>query len=78
MDMYLAQVDKLKRDLRDSDLDDHKWELRSWNQDGVEIVKLFCKECRKKLEDKAETIARLQSKVCSPISKAATCKAPNM
>lgn len=27
MDMYLAQVDKLKRDLRDSNLDDHKWEL---------------------------------------------------
>ena len=49
MDMYLLQVDKLKQDLRDLDLDDHKWELRSWNQDGMGILELFCNECRKEI-----------------------------
>lgn len=47
MERYHAQAEKLKRDLKDSDLDDHKWELRSWDQDGVGVVKLYCCECRK-------------------------------
>ena len=40
-------AEKLQWDLKDSDLDDHKWELRSWDKDGLGIVKFFCLECRK-------------------------------
>ena len=27
-------------------MEDHNWSLRSWDQDGVAVVKLYCGECR--------------------------------
>ena len=47
MDLYHVHVEKLRRDLKDCDLDDHKWELRSFDQDGMGIAKLYCCECQK-------------------------------
>ena len=44
---YRASIEKLRRDLKDSNLDDHKWELRSYDEDGIGIVKLYCCECWK-------------------------------
>lgn len=49
MDRYHSQAEKLRRDLKGFDLCDHKWELQSYDQDGVGIVKLYCCECRKEM-----------------------------
>ena len=43
---YLNAEEKLRGDLKVQAMDDHVWSLRSWDQDGVAVVKLFCGECR--------------------------------
>ena len=43
---YLKAEEKLRGDLKLQGMDDHVWCLQSWDQDGVAVVKLFCRECR--------------------------------
>lgn len=47
MECYVKQVGRLQIELKEVSLDDHEWILKSWDQDGVGIVKLHCVECRK-------------------------------
>jgi hypothetical protein len=37
----------LKKELQNLDLDDILWNLRSWDENGVAVVKLHCGECKK-------------------------------
>jgi len=43
---YKKAEEKLREDLKQVSMEDHEWELRSWDQGGVGVVKLFCLECR--------------------------------
>lgn len=47
MDWYLRAEEKLRKELNQIALEDHSWSLRSWDESGVGIVKLYCDECRK-------------------------------
>jgi hypothetical protein len=44
---YLRSAAKLKKELHAMDLDDTLWNLRSWDENGVPVVKLHCGECKK-------------------------------
>jgi hypothetical protein len=47
MGKYLVVVEKLKKKLIGISLDDHLWSLKSWDQNGIGIVKLWCGKCCK-------------------------------
>ena len=47
MEKYLDFERKTRRELRNRDMDDHNWVLKSFDQNGVAIVKLHCLECGK-------------------------------
>ena len=47
LEWYRKAEDKLKKDLAQITLEDHIWMLKHWDQNGVPIVKLWCKECKK-------------------------------
>ena len=38
---YMRAADKLRSDLKQISLDDHAWTLKSWNHEGVGVVKIF-------------------------------------
>jgi len=40
MEWYLRQAECLRRELKDLSLKDNDWVFKSWDQDGVEIVKV--------------------------------------
>jgi hypothetical protein len=44
---YLRSAAKLKKELQNLNLDDTLWNLRSWDKNGVVVVKLHCGECKK-------------------------------
>jgi len=44
---YIRQAKRLRRELKDVSLDDNEWLLKSWDQDGVGIVKVHCLDCHK-------------------------------
>jgi hypothetical protein len=44
---YVRNAAKLKRELADLNLDDNLWHLRSYDENGVAVVKLYCGECKK-------------------------------
>ena len=43
---YKKAEEKLREDLKKVSIEDHDWSLRSLDQGGVGVVKLFCGECR--------------------------------
>jgi len=47
MGKYLVVVEKLKKKLIGISLDDHIWSLKSSDQNGIGIVKLWCGKCSK-------------------------------
>ena len=47
LEWYTKAEDKLKKDLAQITLEDHIWMLKSWDQNGVPFVKLWCEECKK-------------------------------
>lgn len=47
MQRYTSANDKLRKELKLSSLEDHRWNLRSWDQSGAGVVKLYCVECFK-------------------------------
>lgn len=46
---YTKGEDKLRKDLAHITLEDHIWMLKSWDQNGVAVVKLWCEECKKSI-----------------------------
>jgi hypothetical protein len=46
---YLEYAEKMKRDLKCSSQEDNRWVLKSWDFNGVGVVKIFCIECRKEI-----------------------------
>lgn len=46
LELYRRGEEKLCGDLKVQAMEDHKWSLRSWDQDGAAVVKLYCGECR--------------------------------
>jgi hypothetical protein len=44
---YLQAAKKLKKELESISLEDHNWHLKSWDSNGVAVVKLWCGECSK-------------------------------
>jgi hypothetical protein len=61
MGKYLVTVQKLKKKLIGTSLDDHLWSLKSWDQNGIGVVKLWCGECCKEFEGLVVTIINLLS-----------------
>lgn len=49
MDYYRKQEEKLRVTMKRMCLEDHQWGLRSWDHNGLGIVKLHCKECNKEM-----------------------------
>lgn len=49
MDYYRKQEEKLRVTMKRMCLEDHHWGLRSWDHNGLGIVKLHCKECNKEM-----------------------------
>jgi hypothetical protein len=47
MNKYQRGEEKLRKELGLISLEDHMWCLKSWDKDGVGVVKLFCEECGK-------------------------------
>ncbi len=47
LEKYKRAVEKLKAEMKRMSIDDHMWCLKSWDQDGSAIVKLYCGECSK-------------------------------
>jgi hypothetical protein len=43
----MKTAEKLRKILIQIDLQDHLWHLRSWDDNGVPMVKLYCGECKK-------------------------------
>lgn len=43
---YTNGEDKLRGELKLVSMEDHGWSLRSWDQGGAPVVKLYCNECR--------------------------------
>ena len=43
---YQKAEEKMWQDLKKVSMEDHNWELRSWDQGRVGVIKLFCGECR--------------------------------
>jgi hypothetical protein len=50
MRKYLVAVEKLKKELIGISLYDHLWNLKSWEQNGINIVKLWCDNVVRNLE----------------------------
>lgn len=44
---YMRAMDKLRSDLKQISLDYHAWTLKSWNHEGMGVVKNFYAECKK-------------------------------
>jgi len=47
MENYRAGAAKLTRELQSMDFDDHLWKLKTYDQHGVVVVKIFSGECNK-------------------------------
>lgn len=43
---YMKAEERLRKDLKQVSMEDHDWSLRSWDQGGAGVVKLYCGECR--------------------------------
>ena len=46
LEWYRKGKKRLHQDLKQVFMDDHCWSLRSWDQDGVAVVKVCCGKCR--------------------------------
>ena len=46
LEWYIKGENKLRQDLKQLDMEDHEFSLRSWDHYGVAVVKLYCCECR--------------------------------
>ena len=42
---YMKAEERLCKDLKQMSMEDHDWSLRSWDQNGARVVKLYCGEC---------------------------------
>ena len=47
IDKYFAAKQKLKKEMAHISLDDHLWFLKSFDHNGVGIIKIYCQECKK-------------------------------
>lgn len=47
MDRYMEVAEKVKSDLKCASQEDNGWYVKSWDHNGVGVVKIFCVECRK-------------------------------
>jgi hypothetical protein len=47
LDKYMKATSKLKKELALIDLKDHEWKLKSWDLNGILVVKVYCGECNK-------------------------------
>jgi ribosomal protein S27E len=47
MEFYFKGEEKLRNELKQISLEDHNWSLKSWDQDGVGVLKVYCEECCK-------------------------------
>ena len=47
LNKYMKATSKLKKELALIDLEDHKWKLKSWDLNGILVVKVYCGECDK-------------------------------
>lgn len=47
LERYTKAEDKLKKKLAQITFEYHIWMLKSWDQNGVAVVKLWCEECKK-------------------------------
>ena len=50
MEIYLEGQDKLKVALKKISLEDHRWSLKSWDENNVGIIKIICHECPREME----------------------------
>jgi hypothetical protein len=54
---YQHHEEKLRREVVAISLNDNLWHLKSWNANGMAIVKIHCSECVKDLEAPLATTA---------------------
>ena len=47
MDKYILEEENLRRKLKGISLEDHDWKLKSFDHNGVGVVKIYCLECNK-------------------------------
>ena len=47
LENYKSGAAKLKRELQSMDFSDHLWKLKTYDHQGVAVVKIFCGECNK-------------------------------
>ena len=45
LENYKQGALKLKRELKSVDFADHQWRLQTYDQHGVAVVKVHCREC---------------------------------
>ena len=47
MDKYILEEENLRRKLKGISLEDHDWKLKSFDHNGVGVVKIYCLKCNK-------------------------------
>jgi hypothetical protein len=47
MDKYILEEENLRRKLKGISLEDHDWKLKSFDHNGVGVVKIYCLDCNK-------------------------------
>ena len=46
MELYFKKEEKLRNELKWTPLEDHNRSLKSWDQDGARVVKVYCQDSR--------------------------------
>jgi hypothetical protein len=69
LENYKQCAEKLRRELESLNFADHKWDLKTYDHHGVAVVKIFCRECKRRLGVWAMITPKWPCRTCFQFSR---------